>query len=367
MKILMENWRRYLKESASVINKLRIFDFDETIAYTRSAVRVLDYNGNEFELPSQQEFDDFIKGTSVEAMEAQGYKFDFSDFSRVKEPKINSDVVEHLKRIVYKNRRDRTRAVYVLTARGNEARQPIRDYLMSVTDEQTKEPIFKEGDFDDIITVTGGSKREAIRKLIEDYSVDGRSTITDVAFWDDSDSNIADVLKLRDEMPNINFQVNHVSHDAISPMQEEKQGRKVSAGVLPYKKDGGEIYFFLGQAPQKYWTSFKGHVEEGESEHDAARREFTEESSFPFTGDLNDNYMIPGKTAKKDLKIWLVLMPQLNPAAFAVEKVSVINSGYLEGTPEIVDVGWFHASEAMTKVAKSQRSIIQNAISILSQ
>ena len=65
MKILMENWRRYLKESASVINKLRIFDFDETIAYTKSAVRVLDYNGNEFELPSQQEFDDFIKGVHI--------------------------------------------------------------------------------------------------------------------------------------------------------------------------------------------------------------------------------------------------------------------------------------------------------------
>jgi predicted NUDIX family NTP pyrophosphohydrolase len=365
MKILMENWRRYMRESSKTITKLRIFDFDETIAYTKSAVRVFDKNDKEFELNSQQEYDDFIKGTSTSELEAQGYRFDFSDFSKVKDPKINNDVIEHLKRIVYKNRGDRTRAVYVLTARGDEARQPIKDYLLTVEDEKTNLPLFKEGDFDDIITVTGGSKRQAIKKLISDHSVDGETTITDIAFWDDSDSNIADVLKLRDETPDIQIQVNHVTHGAISALQEIAE-RKVSAGILPYKRTEDGIYFFLGQAPQKYWTCFKGLVEEGESEHEAAKREFEEESSFSFSGTLSDEFMITGKAGKKDLKIWIVEMPMLQASGFDVGSIKVIDSGYLQGTPEIINVGWFHNEEATAKVAKSQRNIIQKATSILS-
>ena len=41
MKLLLENWRQYLSEQMEEpITTLRIFDFDETIAHTRSETRV---------------------------------------------------------------------------------------------------------------------------------------------------------------------------------------------------------------------------------------------------------------------------------------------------------------------------------------
>ena len=57
MKLLLENWRQYLNEmEQEVIDTLRIFDFDETIAHTRSSTRVTAPDGSKAVLNNQQEF-----------------------------------------------------------------------------------------------------------------------------------------------------------------------------------------------------------------------------------------------------------------------------------------------------------------------
>ena len=46
MKLLMENWRRFITEIEEPITTLRIFDFDETIAHTQSETRVTAPDGS---------------------------------------------------------------------------------------------------------------------------------------------------------------------------------------------------------------------------------------------------------------------------------------------------------------------------------
>ena len=93
MKLIMETWRKYLTEDEQPVTKLRIFDFDETIAFTRSSVRVITPNGKKIEFPSQLEYDNYIKKMGdklgikdfdpVGAMVRMGYEFDYSDFNKV--------------------------------------------------------------------------------------------------------------------------------------------------------------------------------------------------------------------------------------------------------------------------------------------
>ena len=45
MKLLLENWRQYLKE-----NKLRVFDFDDTLVMTDSVAYLTQADGTEREL-----------------------------------------------------------------------------------------------------------------------------------------------------------------------------------------------------------------------------------------------------------------------------------------------------------------------------
>ena len=50
----MENWRKFVNEQVGSVTKLRIFDFDETIATTRSSTRVITPNGEKLEFDDQK-------------------------------------------------------------------------------------------------------------------------------------------------------------------------------------------------------------------------------------------------------------------------------------------------------------------------
>ena len=96
MKLLLENWRKYLNEMEEPITTLRIFDFDETIAHTRSETRVVAPDGTEATLRDQQEFEEYMNAAAaregieafdaVDALMELGYEIDLSDFSIVKDP-----------------------------------------------------------------------------------------------------------------------------------------------------------------------------------------------------------------------------------------------------------------------------------------
>ena len=96
MKLLLENWRKYLSEAEEPITTLRIFDFDETIAHTRSETRVTAPDGSTASLGNQKEFEDYMKSAAskegietfdpVRDLQNAGYEIDLSDFSIVKDP-----------------------------------------------------------------------------------------------------------------------------------------------------------------------------------------------------------------------------------------------------------------------------------------
>ena len=67
----------------------------------------------------------------VPAMMDMGYEFDYSDFSKVIDPKENDRVVKILGRVAGADREDPSREVYIMTARGPDSREPIKDYLMT--------------------------------------------------------------------------------------------------------------------------------------------------------------------------------------------------------------------------------------------
>jgi len=224
----METWRRYLTESQ--VTKLRIFDFDETIAFTKSSVRVITPRGKKIEFPSQLEYDKWISKMGQEldiqdfdpvgAMVRMGFKFDYSDFDKVIDPEENNRVVKILGRVVGANRLDPQREVYIMTARGPEAKKPIMDYLMTLKREDGS-PRFEKSDFTGILTLTGQSKQRAIEKLILKHSTDGQTSIRQISFFDDSQKNLDDVMQLRNKYPDIDIAIEKVEHGDITSLEEE--------------------------------------------------------------------------------------------------------------------------------------------------
>jgi len=228
MKLIMENFKRFLREDVSPIKKLRIFDFDETIAFTQSSVKVITATGGRLTLHSQEEFDRFIKSEMarlgqmghrfefdpIPALVEIGYEFDFSDFSRVIDPRENGQVTKIIRAVVEANKKDPSREVYVMTARSDDARGSIKKYLSSLG--------FGPDDFTDVITLTGGSKREAIVNIIEKHKGEnGHTTIESIHFFDDSEKNLKDVALLRNDYPHIkDIRIKHVIEDKITSLEE---------------------------------------------------------------------------------------------------------------------------------------------------
>ena len=147
-------------------------------------------------------------------------EFDYSDFSKVIDPKENDRVVKILGRVAGANREDPSREVYIMTARGPDSREPIKDYLMTLKREDGT-PRFVPEDFTDIITLAGQSKQDAIEDIIKKHSQDGETSIKQISFFDDSQKNLDDVMELRDKYPAIDIAIEKVDHGEITSLEEE--------------------------------------------------------------------------------------------------------------------------------------------------
>lgn len=149
---------------------------------------------------------------------------------------------------------------------------------------------------------------------------------------------------------------------------------KISCGILPYRVVGNDVEFLLGQPPQRsYWTIMKGGKNEGESDIQSAVREFEEEAlnaNFgTFDGEIVPNLLLIGKTkAGKELKIFLAKWDWNSDNFIAnTQDDYVINKGYYDGQPEIVDVKWYNSDMALLSVPGSQAPIINQALEFLKQ
>ena len=200
MKLLLENWRKYLAEAEEPITTLRIFDFDETIAHTRSETRVTAPDGSTASLGNQKEFEDYMKAAAskegietfdpVRDLQDAGYDIDLSDFSIVKDPdeiKVVTDIM--------RNFTDDSKT-YVMTARRGNSIGPIIDYLDEIGIDAGRVRV---------IATQGESKGDVMAKMITNKIMpDGKSNINRIEYFEDSQKNIDDVLAKICDNPKIN-------------------------------------------------------------------------------------------------------------------------------------------------------------------
>jgi hypothetical protein len=191
MKLLLENWRKFVNEEMEEpITTLRIFDFDETIAHTRSETRVKAPDGTETTLHDQQGFEEYINAAAakegVEAFDAVdplielGYQIDMSDFSIVKEPREISVITNIMREFPPDSK------TYVVTARQGASLGPIMDYLDELgIDSSQVRPIATQGE----------SKGDVMVAMMKNKIMDnGKSNINRIEYYEDSQKNIDDVL-----------------------------------------------------------------------------------------------------------------------------------------------------------------------------
>jgi len=208
MKLLLENWRKYLNEMEEPITTLRIFDFDETIAHTRSETRVVAPDGTEATLRDQQEFEEYMNAAAaregieafdaVDALMELGYEIDLSDFSIVKDPEEITIVTDIMREFPPDSK------TYIMTARRGKSLGPILDYLEEVGVDSTQvRPIATQGE----------SKGDVIAHMIgQKIMPDGKSNINRVEYYEDSEKNIKDVQQKVCGNPNL---------DEIKPLDFE--------------------------------------------------------------------------------------------------------------------------------------------------
>ena len=191
MKLLLENWRKFINEEIEPITTLRIFDFDETIAHTESETRVKAPDGSEATLRDQQEFEEYMNAAAakedIEAFDAVdqlmelGYQIDLSDFSIVKDPSEITLVTDIMRNFPGDSK------TYIVTARRGNSIGPILEYLNEIgIDSNQVRPFATEGE----------SIGDTIANMIaQKIMPDGKSNIRRIEYYEDSQRNIDDVLQ----------------------------------------------------------------------------------------------------------------------------------------------------------------------------
>ena len=178
--------------------KLRVFDFDDTLVQTNSHIYIKHKDGKDSKL---------TPGEYAIYEPKSDDKFDFSDFEKVKQPQEIKGVTRLLKNIV----RVGGSEIVILTARA--AYKPIKKYLSDI------------GLEDIYVVALADANPQKKADWIEDKIKDG---VKDVFFIDDSHKNVQAVKALSKKYPNITLKVRHVQHDVPPiPKQVDKASDKV--------------------------------------------------------------------------------------------------------------------------------------------
>jgi predicted NUDIX family NTP pyrophosphohydrolase len=150
---------------------------------------------------------------------------------------------------------------------------------------------------------------------------------------------------------------------------------KRSAGVLLYRRAAGgpEVLLvhpggpFWARKDSGAWSIPKGEIGEGEAAEAAARREFVEETGFSVAGELTALGEFKQPSGKRVLAFALegdVDPSQLRSNACQIEWP--LKSGRLIDIPEVDRAAWFGLAEALEKVVKGQRGILEGLARLLS-
>jgi predicted NUDIX family NTP pyrophosphohydrolase len=150
--------------------------------------------------------------------------------------------------------------------------------------------------------------------------------------------------------------------------------RETSAGVLAYRRGAAGPEFLLvhpggpfwARKDEAAWSIPKGLVEPGEEGWAAAAREFAEELGQPIVGDPEP--LAPCRTpGGKLILAWLAAadldLSDLRSNLFEMEWPR--GSGRVRSFPEVDRAGYFAPDEALWKIHRGQRPILEEAIARL--
>lgn len=148
--------------------------------------------------------------------------------------------------------------------------------------------------------------------------------------------------------------------------------RRISAGILPFRRTGRAPEYFLVHPGGPYWARkddgawsiAKGEIGDGEDALAAARREFHEETGVDLAGHAASAFIALAPLKQPSGKIvqaWAI--EHDCDAAAAVSNLCEIEwpprSGKTITIPEIDRAGWFAERAALTKITKGQAGFIR--------
>ena len=187
MKLLLENWREYLNENKAK-PKLRVFDFDDTIAKSDSNIHITTDTGEKITMDP---------GEYATHVMNPDYEYDFSEFDEVINPREIKQITNIIRNAL--NAGTEGREIAILTARDPAAEGPIKDYLDSI------------GLDTSMITfeLLGSSNPQSKAAWIADRIENGA---VDVLFFDDSGKNVEAVQALSGQYPDIKIKARKVKY-----------------------------------------------------------------------------------------------------------------------------------------------------------
>jgi predicted NUDIX family NTP pyrophosphohydrolase len=150
---------------------------------------------------------------------------------------------------------------------------------------------------------------------------------------------------------------------------------KKSAGVLLYKNEGGELFFFLAHPGGPFWKNKDAgswSIPKGEFDNeqplDAAIREFEEEIGLKLQGKFIALAPVKLKSGKT-IYAWALEMDidALNISSNTFEMEWPPKSGKTQRFPEIDRAGWFNADIALEKINVAQQAFICEVVLMFSQ
>lgn len=151
-------------------------------------------------------------------------------------------------------------------------------------------------------------------------------------------------------------------------------GKKLSAGILLYRRRGPTLEVFLVHPGGPYWASKddgawsipKGEYSEREDPLATARREFAEETGFHVTGSFRP-LMPLTQPSGKVVSAWAV-KGDLDPATVRSNSFSLEwppHSGKRQEFPEVDRGAWFDIPTAHMKLQPGQRGFLDQLEELL--
>ncbi|TPL86000.1 NUDIX domain-containing protein [Mesorhizobium sp. B2-3-12] len=148
---------------------------------------------------------------------------------------------------------------------------------------------------------------------------------------------------------------------------------KRSAGLLIYRRGGGDIQVLLVHPGGPFWAKKddgawsipKGLVDDDEDELAAARRETSEEIGITMDGPFTrlGDYKQPGG---KTVIAWSVEADiEIDAAAIKSNTFTMEwppRSGSMKEFPEVDRAGWFSLAEAEVKILQGQRPMLSDLV-----